>query len=439
MSIIFLKEYDFSLSELVDKKLINNIESDELAYILGIQGNYRNTKIGFVGLIETQQNIIFSFPKFENNKDTAHPKLIIDLFKRVSSESNPIKKPIDSFLFDDKNNNNKNISRIGIERFLLDDFYKNGLLTIKRKYIKKSQNRSPDWSRTIELLDPIQTEHGPIYDNWLSRHSENISHKIVTEVHRSVIAQSTHFYGKLLGYPENIALGNTTNLSIDKSALPILRLLLRRTYNARETSVIKALISWILESRPNGLRIFGTQYFHTIWELICCYLFSDIKDTDRWRSVMPKAEWITSPQGEIFKSSRTFMIDALTELPDDSGVLLIDAKYYLPQFINGKVENGPSINDISKQLHYEELIYTSDNFVTQYGNNRSKIFNYFIFPGDSDQCDLSLLGKITIPRITKNKINYATYSGNKAIMRFLKRNPLSDFELITFASGDDFK
>jgi LlaJI restriction endonuclease len=433
MPITYLVESGFTVRGLIENKLLSNVEGEEFASILGLYGNKRNTPINYVGLIETPDQILFAFPKFDisSNKDNA--KLIIDLMRRISAETDSSKKPADAHLFDQQRNEGS-ISRVGIASFLLEDFYQNGLLTIRRSYYKRSQNRK-DWTKTIHSVEAILTDCGPVYDTWLSRHAEQVSHKIITEVHRAVITRCSSLYGELLGYPDAVVLGSSTNSSIGATGLPVLKILLRRTFNARETLVIKALIAWIEEGRRSGVRFFGTQYFHTIWETICAELFSDVKSSDEWASVMPYPEWVDWENNEQFYSPRSFVLDALTELPNNEGIVLIDAKYYLIKLNDGKVQDGPGINDISKQLHYEELIFTSSNFISRFGNDRALIINCFVFPTGNDECELMPTGEISIPRITKNRVVCVNLSGNLAIRRYLKREPFSQAELMSFSSS----
>lgn len=436
MSTSYFIESNFSIGKLVDDYFLNEEDAIHVENVLGLSKFKRYKPIPFVGLIEVSGKILFALPKFYSTipeGKTHAAKLIIELMARLSSDGENEKRPADSYLFDQKKGVG-NLSRVGIASFLLDDFYLNGLLSIKHIYFKASQSRSPHWDKTIQTIDPIHSQNGPLYDKWVSRYSERVDQKYITEIHRAVVGECSKLYGELIGYPADVTLGSYSSSILSNSALQILKTSMRKTFSLRETQVLKALIAWIEEGRSGGIKFFGTQYFHTVWELICTSLFSDVKSNKEWKDVMPFPEWRHWDNPEISYPQGKFQLDSLTKLPKNMGILIVDAKYYLVKCENGRVLAGPGIGDISKQLHYEELVYTSDSFKSHYADDRSKIVNCFVFPDSENNIDLYPYGEIMIPRITKNRIICARLSGINAVQRYLHRQPFSESELISFVS-----
>lgn len=439
MSTTYFIESNFSIGKLIDDCFLTENDAVHVENALGLSRFKRYKPIPFVGLIEVSNKILFALPKFyltipESKTDAT--KLIVELMRRLSSGGENEKRPVDSYLFDQKKSVG-NLSRIGIASYLLNDFYLNGLLSIKQIYFKKSQSRSPHWDKTIQTIDPIHSQNGPLYNQWVSSYSERIEQKYITEIHRAVIIECSKLYGEVIGYPVNVSLGAYTGSIFNNSSLRILKTSMRKTFSLRETEVLEALIAWLEEGRSGGIKFFGTQYFHTIWELICTSLFSDVKNEKEWKDVMPFPEWLDWEKNEVSYPQGKFQLDSLTKLPKDKGMLVVDAKYYLVKCENGRVLSGPGIGDVSKQLHYEELVYTSTSFKDFYANDRSKIINCFVFPDSEKNIDLYPYGEITIPRITKNRIICVRLSGINAIRRYLNRQPFSESELISFVNNLD--
>lgn len=431
MSITYLTETEFSIQSLIDEKKIVESDACDIELALELSRSNRRKKINFVGLIETPGRVLFSLPKFHYGKNETTAKLIIKLMRRISKENKNSKCPADAQLFDQKKNEG-HLSRINIASFILEDFYTNGLLSIRRSYLKYSDTRTPDWGRTIQNRYALHSESGPIYEKWISKHTERTEHKVITEIHRAIVTKCSNLYGELAGYPSNPILGSSTRSTVITTALPILRSVMRRTFFMRETQILKALINWIEEEHYSGVKFFGTQYFHTIWEKICSSLFSDVKKSDNWKDVMPLPEWRIWKTSKVYCSEGKFIIDALTELPDKKGILLLDAKYYrVKPSQDGRV-SGPGVGDISKQLHYEDLVFTSNTFTTLFGEDRSKIINCFVFPVGSNALDLFPFGEIKIPRITKNRIVCVNLSGVRAIQRYLNNQLFTHSELRDF-------
>ena len=434
MATLYFDESNFIIGNLIDKNFLSNIDAVQIENILGLSAGKRYSSMSFVGIIEASDNVFFVYPKFFiepiSNKGIV-TKLIIELMLRISSENVGNNRLSDSHLFEQKKNIN-NLSRIGLAKYLLDDFYSHGLLSIKQSYFKKSQSRNPNWEKTIQSIDPLHSQSGPLYDIWVSRHTERVDHQFITEMHRVIISHCSKIYGELIGYPCDALLGPYSSDYVNNSSLSILKMAMRRTFSLRENQVLGAIVAWIEEDKGSGIKLFGTQNFHVIWERICATLFCDIKNSDDWVDVMPYPHWMSWENSLISYPQGKFQLDVLSELPNRKGLLLIDAKYYQLKIENGKVLSGPGVGDVSKQLHYESLVYTSATFIKNFGCDRTKLINCFVFPVAEANGDLIPFGEISIPRITSNRIVCVNLSGVSAIQRYLHRQPFTDSELTEF-------
>ncbi|MDQ9168803.1 LlaJI family restriction endonuclease [Oxalobacteraceae bacterium R-40] len=428
---IYLIENRFSARHLLEKEGIPADAVQTIEIQLGLNKQKRDEPINFVGLIETSGKQFFALPKFCSKADAEKgaSRLVVELMRKVAANRQATKRIPDAHLFDEKQLD-ASLSKVGIADFLLEDYCAHGLISIRRSIYKASNFRSPDWAKTIHSIDPIWGDDGPVYDRWLSRHSERAAHRQITEIHKAAISACISRYGELLGYPASLLPSGPSQSQSSEHSTAILRAALRRTYSMREINVLNALIAWLEQRREGGPAFFGTRYFEQVWETICANLLNDIKGYSPWADVMPFPQWTLWATNEKFKPKGQFELDALTELPDSKGLLLSDAKYYVPRFEKGAVEGMPGMEPLSKQLHYEELLFTSQAFMDQYGKNRDKLINSFIFPGPSSMDrDISPFGDVTIPRITQNPIICTNLNGLRAFQRYLRNEPFSHAEL----------
>lgn len=425
--VTILFEMDYSLDSLADYG-VSNEEAQEIEVKLGLRSNEREKKIDFVGLIETKTKQFFSLPKFFKKSDVSQCRVVVDILRYIAANQKSIDRFPDAYLFD-KKQVREGSNKLDIAEFLLEDFHSHGLLVIKRHFYKRSESRSAAWERTVNSLDPVWSEGQPFYGQWFSKYSENAEDRLLTEIHRSIIVHCAVKYGSILGF-KNVFRANTVSLPVTPQyAITIARSALRRTFSLREINVLHALIAWLETQRDAGVFFFGTRYFNLVWEEVCSFLLNDVKESPDWVGVMPKPAWHIWSESKSYLSKRPFSIDCLTELPDSKGLLLTDAKYYLPSFLGDSADGVPGVDSLSKQLHYEQLIISSGSFLIRFESDRSKLINAFVFPGTDDTPPIWPFGEVMIPRIKSSPIICIYLGGMFALDRYLKQRSFTHAEL----------
>ena len=133
-----------------------------------------------------------------------------------------------------------------------------------------------------------------------------------------------------------------------------------------------------------GLSLYGTSFFHQVWEAACATAFGN--EVEAWLVHLPKPSW-TSVDGSRGEAA-TFIPDLVT--PIVNGELLIgDAKYYRPS-MPPSLANVPGVNDVAKQIWYKECL-VEEAKRRGYGS----ILNAFLFP--ADDLNVALMGRVELP------------------------------------------
>lgn len=431
MATHYLQEGKFTLADLLSQGILSERSVRDIEFSLALGPNRRYLPLHYVGLLETAQHRVFVLPKYCTPTQREHAHTIVKVLRLFAKQGNAFGVFPDVYLFSDQHPDGLT-SKVDLASWLLEDFYAHGLLSIHRQSFGVSSRHWADWLRTVMTLEPVWTASGPVYDRWVSRKRQTADRHWLTAVHRTVIAACHARYGALLGLPDP-DLGPARQVASLEQAITLINGLLRQTYAVRHIEVMQALLLWLRTDawpeRP--VTYFGTRHFHVVWEQCCAFLLHDVKSQVPWRHAMPQPEWHQYDDGQTYLAKGRFVPDILTMLPDDTGLLVSDAKYYLPVFERGVAHGVPGVESLSKQVHYETLLRQTDALQTR---PVAKLKNAFLFPGSRVSPFMAWTGTVQVRNIMTRPIECLTLNPWMAMERYLRRQALTNAELRYLAS-----
>ena len=326
----------------------------------------------FVGLECTNNNLTITFPigytitpkTFNYNEETK--------IKEYQEDITTLLKVLENSPLDKHYNTGQNQFSYSSALYLINDYFKNGLIKSYTPINNKQNIGKINWSQTIHKKNPILDQGNFIYIDTISRHKDliitdltNIQIYCLSKCfkilglfyHNYTLKCKTLFTKEEMLYKINQYL-NKTNIILDRKRLTIMKNFIEGTdFSAIGEKEYKI----------------GSNYFNTIWEKLLrdhfYHLYPQIED-------LPKAYYNFLELGEV---------DASSLIPDiifikDKVIYIIDAKYY-------KINTFPQTQDISKQLFY--AMYLKEKYPNY------KINNIFLLPNSLDT-DTKYLGYATI-------------------------------------------
>lgn len=328
----------------------------------------------FVGLVSVNDVHVCVFPKYYVH--TECPPMqdftqIIHVLRKVGySKDIPDASHI---LYDDAN-----LSEIAFADKLLRDYIDFGLFSKTSSIIQISADGVLDWGRTVSELDPVFSNGYPIYhDVYAAATASEILH-IVTEVQKWAIKRCLQKFGAILGYNLDFTddcIEDITDLGTEDAIIDALRKELNVTYTDREMLLINRLVDYIRSNQDETSQrflVYGTKYFHQVWEEACSVIFAN--KVNIYEERMPFANW-HSPNGQRVAKDGLYP-DIITFLDSKSGrrLFVLDAKYYAIVYKGEKglsVVNNPGISDVTKQFLYERVLGEMLDIAS---------YNCFLFP-----------------------------------------------------------
>jgi hypothetical protein len=384
------------------KESIKNLLSDD-AYLFLLEHQYvKINSNGFmafhyVGVISYGSTIICILPKFYADSDLT----ILEIKQKFRVVLRVLKKAGMSDVLPDSvylNNTSEIVSEIGLADQLIRDYLDNGFYQKIRKEVLLNTNGEVDWDKTISTLDPILSGKSPIYHDQFNYHTRTEEFNIIRELHKWVIKYCLSKYGDILDY--NISFPEDTYSSLSSFGVisHILALLdreLRVTYIDREIKLLKnihRIVSKQSAKYVNELNIYGTGYFHVVWETVCSETFKNKKEL--FIHLIPKPKWHNLNGEEDAKD--TIYPDTISINEGRTSFFVLDAKYYHLKIKEDpySVAGNPGVGDVSKQILYEKA------FISLPISNR---YNLLLFPGLIDSF-FEIKGFITFDLLPGHKV-----------------------------------
>lgn len=375
---IFAIEGNYSSRSSLHQLLKGDLE----LYTYLLEHNYlkfsQNEGVAFnyVGVIAVGVSIICVLPKYyrnvevNNNDKLKDFSSILKVLKKVG-QSNNIPDLSGSYT-----NEFSGFSEIVFCDKFLKDYLEYGLFNKSDVILSVDGDGVTDWGYTFTNLNPIFSKGRPIYHSTYTSLALSDELNVIREIHKWVLKYSLAKYGKILDYNFDFTYDVVNELS-DLGSIDFLSNILRKELNAvytdREILLLKRLIYFIKNVNnqdQNSFSLYGTCYFHVVWEKVCSFLFDD--QFHLFVSLIPKPDWFDLVGNSV--SKETFVPDIISTMEGgDSSFFILDAKYYNLKYIypSFDVIGNPGIADVSKQFLYEKA-FSSVHY--------QSLYNCLLFP-----------------------------------------------------------
>lgn len=270
----------------------------------------------YVGVISNGRNVIFILPKYcnrhldEHSKRTLFNKLL-KIFKKYSG----LNKSRESDYFVSELDSDE-VSDFMIADYLLNDFSLNGYYQKKFTEYEIDGEGIIDWSKTVNEITPVFSKGVPYYFSTYNEVVQKDEYHLIVKIHKWALSKYFNDFGVILGF---------TGLEFDKSCDgmkildyadffgSVINKEIVNTYVDRDVKLLKALKTAIdreenqFSKRPT-LSLYGTKYFHRVWEEVCKTVFSHVNE---YVKKISRPNWINFTDIEVNKEKKTLEPDII--------------------------------------------------------------------------------------------------------------------------------
>ena len=376
--------YELDRNPITDLKLRLGENFEKVSDFLAKREIYREEGeffyLKYVGLISLEEIIIPVLPKFLKYKNTSpikaidSLKLTINTLKKYDSSSEE-----DIFNFSSLDSPESLNSKLALIDFLLKDFMEYGLYENHIETYELNGSGEIDWENTIENQQAHYIKGKPFYlDLWTVDTVSN-EENYIRRLHQFILNCCIEYASnleiqKLLNLIEipNINFSvNDEELGDTDFMIAMIEKQLKNEFTDRSILLLKKMKNFLKEKYKNsseGINLWGTKTFWSIWEEICKYIFRD--EYNIYQNKIPYPTWNSWYPSKENKASYTSIPDTLRKV--DNNFFIFDAKYYNFYFDDlGNLKGSqPGVGDVTKQFAYEMA------FKSEFEN----IYNFFAIP-----------------------------------------------------------
>ncbi|PLS29182.1 LlaJI family restriction endonuclease [Bifidobacterium parmae] len=301
-------------------------------------------------------------------------------------------------------------NRLGLYRFLLEDFAQHGPYTSTRRIREFNGEGDIDWPRTINQIMPVLSRDDPAYMELVTSRRTRESSNFIARIQLAMLTEISVFIeGTGLNDILRMPLFNQSRESLDdlgetEMLVRKLRQELNTQFETRKKLLLRNMINYFDDRSPadkSTVTAEGTGSFNLVWEDTCKTIFhnADLKLPKPQWEFLPELEWMINDHPGDDDTDNTTVKDNETQekqadeetnttatntlIPDvvnqdekeDKSVLyILDAKYYMPTYerkspsksdsqdpdndskgsdkSTGRIAHQPGIGDIIKQYFY---------------------------------------------------------------------------------------
>ncbi len=441
------KQYD--LNELNEEEVVEREENDSSI----LNDNTKGFYFKFVGILYIDDCVLKVYPKYINlNQDSdplpedlekasykdkaeveEHFKQVLNVIKKISNKSQSLSLNI---LTKD------NYNHIGMQIFILEDYYKNGLYNNLETIIETNGEGEIDWDKTINETTSIIKKQKPFYVDLQTINTKSNEFDYFKLLHESILCECSktlreigllEYLGMIPCELTGMELSNFGDLNYIKYRL---QQEIRTQFVTRKKNQLITLLTYITEStshkQSNSLKLFGSYHFEHIWEVVCKAVFNDLYKNDyridksnlrdspslaemvnagllkkgtspdrtdanlSFKKLIEEVEW--NIDGDPYRPDGNLTPDLIC-VDNKENFYVLDAKYYIVKIDTEKkqIQNNPGVQDVLKQFAYERAY---NGFLKDYLFTHT--LNAFILPSKYSDWEKD---KIII-RNHKGSVNY---------------------------------
>lgn len=363
----------------------------------------------YVGIITCGSRIVKAFPKYllsEKEPPLDEMKQVVKVLERYSRSEEQI---INVF---NGNGENRSFNILAVILFLLNDYYEYGIYTNSEDIVELNGEGEILWEKTIDESFALIEDNHPYYMELYTVKTVDDDMDYFKRLHECVLTECF----QQLHDAQLDTLFDMDTLELSEESLQsfgdrdyILERIYKELnvqYNTRRQILLKTLYTYISQDRRmleenDGISMFGTTAYHTVWEKVCAEVFDNKLNTalgqlkmsvslaEQYQMMKNKTliEIIEKPVWEGTDTTET-ATDTLTpdliSISQVNGVdyfLIFDAKYYNIQLEKGKSLRGnPGVGDVTKQYLYQ-LAYR--DFIK--AHNIVVVKNCFLMPTEGNE------------------------------------------------------
>lgn len=377
----------------------------------------------YVGVITFGNRVVKVYPKYLLDKryetfETGPLDEMKQIMKVLERYSNSEEQIVNLFNGDGEN---RSFNLLAIILFLLNDYHEYGVYNNSEDIIEVNGDGAIIWQKTIDEGFALLRDNKPYYTELYTEKTIDDDMDFFKRLHECILTEcSKQLHDSQLEDLFEMVSVELSEESIedfgDKEYI-LDRLLaeLNMQFNTRRQILLKTMYTYVSQERKvmeqdDGISMYGTTVFHTVWEKICAEIFnnklatpigslglskplaSDFKREKKLIEIIDRPEWKATDMDEPIIAKDTLIPDIITagQSADGDYFIILDAKYYNIQLEKGKVLRGnPGIGDVTKQYLYQ-LAYR--NFIQK--QSISIVKNCFIMPTEKN--DIIVKGTVRL-------------------------------------------
>lgn len=387
-------------------------------------------KFHFVGILCYKSEILCILPKYYKNymDKIACINDVLRVYDKFY-KSIDLKYPGVMFL-----PNEEEFSELTFTKYLIDDFYQNGLY--QKVIYRDSYNGSGsiDWQRTINGVQPSVSEGYPIYFNTINRESVNNNYNFIVRLHDELLRYLGNKYEILWNCKfDNSKFECLQELIEDfegtENILSTLNDEMHQVFGERDIELLQHFMRYFEgkgSDSKEDLILYGSNAFDKVWEYGCGYVFNNEYSTIKEK--MPAVEWINNKNELYYNDQNKLEPDIIYSNQDY--VLVLDGKYYNILWENERVSGNPGTYDIVKQYVYERIL----NKI--YGD-KYKYINCLLFPKVMESSQYHIFGKVKFDVFEQQPITNIYLDPSSIWERCIIGKPYSSEEMARFINKID--
>lgn len=267
---------------------------------------------------------------------------------------------------------------------LLCDYAEHGEYREDVDLISRNGNGRILWNRTINSTTPFMQDGTPVYVDVVTCRTVDAEDHFITRLHRVIVKEcyrqlEQFSLTELLNLPcvetieENIEeLGETDYL------LHCVEAELSQQFDSRRRHILQFMQTYLQQrfeqdEQPEYSFAFGCSHFQTVWEDVCrCTLGVDVRN----HYAIQAPRWVFGEEKQA--DVQSLKLDMMFER--EGIAYVFDAKYYLPEVINGRVCRLPGVNDVTKQYLYAMAVQKRESLCSPPAVLPHTVCNAFLMP-----------------------------------------------------------
>lgn len=267
------------------------------------------------------------------------------------------------------------VSRYELAKWLVSDYEKNGVFTVRERKQTRSNRGRIAWNRTILKTTPVIDEDEVAYLAPISVYVSKNDKVILSDIHRCAVKEAMDDLGEEAAmtveplYREEL-LGHLEQFT------SVIRNYQRLVFTERDIMLLRYLEAWCQHESNYYNKPIGTVSFELVWEDVLRGIFGH----KGLHSKVGFGSPVYHICGQEYKLNGDSIPDVMnfwkTDYDGGYRFLLIDGKYYLGKADEKKHEviGLPGYKDLAKQIDYYETLCKI------YGLSADRGQNVFILP-----------------------------------------------------------